>query len=72
MCRLSEEIRSYKLYIYSGASPGFGKGGQEFFSDLEICMSRSGMHFARGVRGHAPPPEKIFKMVQFDALWCIF
>ena len=27
----------------SGASPGFGRGGQEFFSDLELCMSRSYM-----------------------------
>ena len=31
-------------YIYfSGASPGFGRGGGQefFFSDLEICMSQS-------------------------------
>ena len=28
----------------SGASPGFGRGSQEFFfSDMEICMSRSDM-----------------------------
>ena len=46
----------YKLYrnelpayfenflLDTGASPGFGRGGQEiFFSDLEICMSRSDM-----------------------------
>ena len=32
-----------------------GGGGNNFFSDLEICM----LSFARGVRGHAPP-EKIF------------
>ena len=49
-----------KKYIFhimiSGASPGFGRGGQEiFFSDLEICMSQS-QRFASGVRGHAPPP----------------
>ena len=29
----------------TGASPGFGRGGRQefFFSDLEICMSRSDM-----------------------------
>ena len=31
--------------LYAGASPGFGRGGQEFFfSDLGICMSRSHAH----------------------------
>ena len=32
------------LSIRTGASPGFGRGGQElFFSDLEICLSQSEM-----------------------------
>ena len=49
------------IMAFPGASPGFGRGGQEiFFSDLGICMSRSDMlRIARGVRGHAPP-EKFF------------
>ena len=28
--------------------------------------------FARGVRGHAPPPKKNFLMVQFGAFWSTF
>ena len=35
------------MHMYSGALPGFGRGGPEghkfFFSELEICMSRSDM-----------------------------
>ena len=58
----------------SGASPGFGRGGQEFFfSDLGICMSRSDMlRMAKpcallgGVRGHALP-RKFFEAVQLGA-----
>ena len=37
-----------------------GGGGNNFFSDLEICM----LSFARGVRGYAPR-ENFLK-------WCIF
>ena len=37
-----------------GRPQDLGGGGQEFFSDLGICMSRSDMRIARGVRGHAP------------------
>ena len=71
-----------KLYTYliRGVAR-IWEGGQDFFSDLEICMSRSdtsrhaahgeAMRFARGVRGHAPP-RNLFKMVQFDAFWCVF
>ena len=61
--------------IITGASPGFGKGGQDF---LEICMSRSDMlRMAKpcallGGFGGMPPPRNFFKMVQFGAFWCIF
>ena len=27
---------------------------------------------ATGVQGHAPPPRKFFRIVQFGAFWCIF
>ena len=39
-----------------------------------MCKNGEAMRFARGVRGHAPPPppRKFFKMVQFGAFWCIF
>ena len=43
---MSTEILNYTDGIkYSGASPGFGRGGAKnyFFPDLEICMSRSDM-----------------------------
>ena len=40
----SDIVSMSKPYVYTGASPGFGRGGQEFFfSDLGICMSRSDM-----------------------------
>ena len=45
---------------------GGGVGQEFFFSDVGICMSRSDMRIARGVRGHAPP-SKFFKTVQFGA-----
>ena len=55
---------------YAGASPGFGRGGSRiFFSDLEICMSRSYMlRMAKpcallGLFGGMLPREKILK-------WC--
>ena len=61
------------IELNTGASPGFGRGGQEFFFlDLGICMSRSdmlrmeAMRIDRGVRGHAPP-RNFFKTVQFGA-----
>ena len=56
--------------MYTGASPGFGRGGQEFVAKRHVAHGEA-MRFARGVRGHAPP-RKFFKMVQFGAFWCIF
>ena len=54
---------------WSQGVPRIWQGGPRiFFSDLEICMSRS---FARGFGG-MPPTRKFFKMVQFGAFWCIF
>ena len=41
---LLKSIYKLQLALNTGASPGFGRGGQEFFfSDLGICMSRSDM-----------------------------
>ena len=50
------------IIIYNtGASPGFGRGGQEFFfSDLEICVLLGG--------SGACSPEKFFLN---DAIWCV-
>ena len=55
-------------------------GDQEIFffrfGNLHVAKRHAAhgeaMRFARGVRGHAPPPRKFFKIVQFGALWCIF
>ena len=56
------------IYIYTGVSPGFGRGGgQEFFFQIWKFACRE----ARVVRGHAPP-RNFFKMVQFGGFWCIF
>ena len=44
--KIKTEINSLNYMIYTGASPGFGRGGaKNFFSDLgiSICMSRSDM-----------------------------
>ena len=57
--------------VYTGASPGFGRGGGQkfFFSDLEICMSRSDMlNMAKpcallGGFGDMPHRENVLK-------WC--
>ena len=65
--------------LIPGASPGFGRGGAKNFffrfGNLHVAKRHAAhgeaMRFARGVRGHAPP-RKFFKMVQFDAFWCIF
>ena len=51
----------YHTWI-TGASPGFGRGGQDFFFQIWEFACRE----ARGVRGHAPP-RKFFKTVQFGA-----
>ena len=57
------------LDLVTGAQPGFGReGANNFFLDLEICMPRSDMRFARGVRGHACHPIILFKMVQFGVI----
>ena len=62
------------LDFKAGASPGFDRGGGNFFfhSDLDICMSRCDVHAAHGesmrfVRGGGGgggfggmPPEKFF------------
>ena len=55
----------------SGASPGFGRGSQEFFfrfGNLHVAERHAtygkAMRFARGVRGHAPPPIIFLK-------WCV-
>ena len=39
------QLNDENTSIHTGASPGFGRGGGQeiFFSDLGICMSRSGM-----------------------------
>ena len=65
---LEQNFRKYCGALYTGASPGFGKGGGQeiFFSDLGICMSQSDMRIARRVRGHAPL-RNFFKTVQFGA-----
>ena len=63
------------MYIITGASPGFGRGGGQeiFFSDLGICMSRSDMlRMAKpcallGGFGGMLPRENFFKTVQFGA-----
>ena len=53
----------------SGASPGFGGGAKNvFFSDLDICMSRSDMlRMAKGGSG-ACSPENFFLNC---AIWCV-
>ena len=59
-----------KIRLIPGASPGFGRGGQEiFFSDLEYlhvakryAAHGEAMRLARGVRG-MPSRETFFK-------WC--
>ena len=62
----------------SRASPGFGRGGQDFFFrfvNLHVAKRHTAhgeaMRFARGVRGHAPP-RNFFKMVKFGAFWYTF
>ena len=68
-----------RMTSYAWASPGFGRGGQEFFffrfGNLHVAKRHAAhgeaMRFARGVWGHAPP-RKFFKMVQFGAFWYIF
>ena len=52
------------MFLVSGAYPGFGRGGQEFFFQIREFACREDT--ARGVRGHAPP-RKFFKTVQFGA-----
>ena len=61
-------INLIRLNFIPGASPGFGRGGQEFFffrfGNLHVAKRHAAhgkaMRFARGVRGHAPPPRKFF------------
>ena len=51
-----------KILPYTGASPGFGRGGPRIFfvrfGNLDVAMRHAAhgeaMSFARGVRGHAP------------------
>ena len=63
---LEMDTMSVLELLVTGASPGFGRGGQEIiFSDLECAL-------LGGFGGMPPPPEKIFKIVQFVAFWCIF
>ena len=62
------------LYIYTGASPGFGRGGAKNFflrfGNLHVAKRHAAhgeaMRIARGVWGHAAP-RKFFKTVQFGA-----
>ena len=62
------------MTIYTGASPGFGRGGAKNFffrfGNLHVAKRHAAhgeaMRIARGVRGHAPP-RKFFKTVQFGA-----
>ena len=49
----------------TGASPGFGREGQEFFFQICKFACREAMRFARGVRGHAPPPPR-----EIFLKWC--
>ena len=58
---------------YTGASPGFGRGGPRIFfrfANLHVAKRHAAhgeaMRIARGVRGHAPP-RKFFKTMQFGA-----
>ena len=44
----------------TGASPGFRRGGQEFSFQIWEFACHEAMRIARGVRVHAPPPEKFF------------
>ena len=64
-----------RLLWYTGASPGFGRGGgpRNFFfrfGNLHVAKRHAAhgeaMRITRGVRGHAPP-RKFFKTVQFGA-----
>ena len=62
----------------AGASPGFGRGGKNFFfrfGNLHVAKRHAAhceaMPFVRGVRGH-DPPRGFFKIVQFGAFWCLF
>ena len=66
---------------YSGASPGFGRGGaRNFFVQIWKFACRKAidmLHMAKpcallGGFGGMPPREIFFKMVQFGAFWCIF
>ena len=61
-------------HTYTGASPGFGRGGPRIFF-FQIwnfaCREATAAHgeamrIARGVWGHVPP-RKFFKTVQFGA-----
>ena len=59
----------------TGASPGFGRGGQEFFffrfGSLHVAKRHvahgEAMRIARGVRGHAPRENflKRYNLVRF-------
>ena len=67
-------IKIYFDITYTGASPGFERGGaKKFFfrfGNLHVAMRHAAhgeaMRIARGVRGHAPP-RNFFKTVQFGA-----
>ena len=73
----SEKIHMGAFFSpYTGASPGFGRGGAKnfFFSDLGICMSRSDMDF-----GGMLPRENFLKRcnlvrfrVYFDQILSLF
>ena len=80
-------LKITKQGSYTGASPGFGRGGAKnfFFSDLGICMSRSDMlRMAKpcallGGFGGMPPRENFLKRcnlvrfrVYFDQILSLF
>ena len=75
-----KQLKYYYLknIVYRGVPRIWQGGGQEFFSDLKICMSQSDMlRMAKpcallGGFGGMSPRENFFKMVQFGAFWCIF
>ena len=64
---------SCDMYKYGGlrgriqglAAPWWAK--KDFFQIRKFAYRES-----KGVRGHAPPPRNLFKMVQFGAFGCIF
>ena len=79
MYKLNTTATLLLFTYYSGASPGFDRGGVKIFFfkfgylhvAKRLAAHGKAMRVARGVRGHASPII-FLKMVHFGAFWCIF